>query len=56
MVYRQRDREKAIALAREYFALVKELRDRFPEMKEQYRAAHAELTGTESWARVFGID
>lgn len=56
VVYRQRDRDKAIELAREHFALVKELRERFGEMKEQYRAAHAELTGKESWARVFGID
>ncbi|MFT4127088.1 MAG: glycosyltransferase [Gordonia sp. (in: high G+C Gram-positive bacteria)] len=56
VVYRQRDREKMIALARESAALVRELNDKFPEMKQRYRAAHPELTGKESWARVFGID
>ena len=56
VVYRQRDRDKMIALARESAALVKEVKDRFPEMREAYRAAHADLTSKESWADVFGID
>ena len=55
VVYRQRDREKMIELAREHFALVKELQDKFPEMKQQYRSAHRDLTSKESWAGVFGI-
>ena len=56
VVYRQRDREKMIALAREHFALVKELQEKFDEMKRVYRAKHRELTSKESWADVFGID
>ncbi|MBD0022262.1 glycosyltransferase [Gordonia pseudamarae] len=56
VVYRQRDRDKMIALARESAALVKEVYDRFPEMREAYRGAHADLTSKESWADVFGID
>ncbi|GAB04483.1 glycosyltransferase [Gordonia amarae] len=56
VVYRQRDRDKMIALARESAALVKEVKDRFPEMRAAYRAAHADLTSKESWADVFGID
>lgn len=56
VVYRQRDRDKMIALARESAALVRELKERFPELKERYRAAHRDLTSEESWARVFGID
>ncbi|GAB18802.1 galactofuranosyltransferase [Gordonia effusa NBRC 100432] len=56
VVYRQRDRDKMIALARESAALIKELKARFPEMREQYRGAHDDLTSKESWARVFGID
>ncbi|AZG46857.1 glycosyltransferase [Gordonia insulae] len=56
VVYRQRDRDKMIALAKESAALVRELKDRFPAMRETYRAKHQELTSQESWARVFGID
>ena len=56
VVYRQRDRDKALALGKESAALVRELRERFPEMKQKYRDAHADLTSKESWANVFGID
>lgn len=56
VVYRQRDRDKMIALAKESAALVRELNARFPEMRELYRGKHKELTSRESWARVFGID
>ncbi|GAA3036162.1 glycosyltransferase [Gordonia defluvii] len=56
VVYRQRDRDKALALGKESAALVRELRERFPEMKQKYRDAHADLTSRESWANVFGID
>ena len=56
VVYRQRDRDKMIALARESAALVRELNEKFPEMQRAYRAKHEELTSKESWARVFGID
>ncbi|GAB39472.1 MULTISPECIES: glycosyltransferase [Gordonia] len=56
VVYRQRDRDKMIALARESAALVRELNERFPEMAQRYRAAHQDLTSKESWAGVFGIE
>ncbi len=56
VVYRQRDRATMIALAKESATLVRELRNRFPEMRAHYRASHTELTSKESWARVFGID
>ena len=56
VVYRQRDREKMRALGEESAKLLKELRDRFDEMRGEYRAAHAELTSKESWSDVFGID
>jgi galactofuranosylgalactofuranosylrhamnosyl-N-acetylglucosaminyl-diphospho-decaprenol beta-1,5/1,6-galactofuranosyltransferase len=56
VVYRQRDRDKMIALAKESAALVRELKVRFPELRETYRSAQADLTSKESWERVFGID
>ncbi len=56
VVYRQRDRDKMIALARESAALIRELNEKFPEMKRRYRDSHQELTSKESWASVFGID
>lgn len=56
MVYRQRDRDKMVALAKESAALVRELKARFPEMRETYRSAQADLVSKESWERVFGID
>ena len=56
VVYRQRDRDKMVALARESAALVRELKARFPEMRETYRSAQADLVSKESWERVFGID
>ncbi|MFT3660511.1 MAG: glycosyltransferase [Gordonia sp. (in: high G+C Gram-positive bacteria)] len=56
VVYRQRDREKMLRLGAESARLQKELRQRFDEMRAQYRAAHEELASEESWARVYGID
>ncbi|GAC70982.1 glycosyltransferase [Gordonia soli] len=56
VVYRQRDRDTMLALGRESAELVRELKRRFPELRTQYRDAHADLTSKESWARVFGID
>ncbi|GAA4742889.1 glycosyltransferase [Gordonia alkaliphila] len=56
VVYRQRDRDKMLELAKESAQLQKQLRDRFDEMRAQYRAAHEELGSKESWARVYGID
>ncbi|MFZ2511763.1 MAG: glycosyltransferase [Gordonia sp. (in: high G+C Gram-positive bacteria)] len=56
VVYRQRDRAKMIALAKESAQLQRELRERFDEMRAKYRAAHEELASKESWAHVYGID
>ncbi|GAA2389930.1 glycosyltransferase [Gordonia cholesterolivorans] len=56
VVYRQRDRDKMLSLARESAALVKRLRDEFDAKRDEYRAAHDDLVSKESWARVFGID
>ena len=56
VVYRKRDRDTMIALGRESADLVKELRDRFDDMRVEYRNAHDDLVSKESWARVFGID
>jgi len=56
VVYRQRDREKMIALGKESIRLQRQLRERFDEMRGQYRDAHEELVSKESWAHVFGID
>ncbi|WP_132992765.1 glycosyltransferase [Gordonia zhaorongruii] len=56
VVYRKRDREKMLALGRESAALVRELRERFDDMRVEYRDAHDDLASKESWARVFGID
>ncbi|MGB3304303.1 glycosyltransferase [Gordonia sp. (in: high G+C Gram-positive bacteria)] len=55
VVYRQRDRDKMIALGKESAALVKQLRDGFDAKRVEYRAAHDDLVSKESWARVFGI-
>lgn len=56
VVYRQRDRDKMLALGKESARLQKELRERFDEMRGKYRAAHEELASKESWAHVYGID
>ena len=53
MVYRQRDRAKAVELLRESRLLQRQLKERFDEMRGEYRAAHQELTSAESWQRVF---
>lgn len=56
VVYRKRDPRQAYGLLREALRLRKELAERLPEMRQRYRAAHAELTGTTAWEKVFGID
>lgn len=53
VVYRQRDRAQAKALLQESRALQKEVKQRFGEMRERYRAAHSELTSREAWGKVF---
>ncbi|MFD6352996.1 glycosyltransferase [Nocardia tengchongensis] len=56
VVYRKRDPRKAKELFTEAMRLRKELAERFPEVREQYRRAHAQLTSKAAWENVFGID
>ncbi|WP_216902666.1 glycosyltransferase [Nocardia alni] len=55
VVYRKRDPRKALELFKEAMRLRKELAERFPEVRERYRAAHAGLTSTAAWENAFGI-
>ncbi|MBJ8346253.1 glycosyltransferase [Antrihabitans sp. YC2-6] len=56
VVYRKRDPRKAKELLDEAMRLRRELARRFPELKAEYQAAHAELTSKARWERVFGIE
>src|SRR5690606_13434919 len=56
VVYRKRDPRQALALFKEAMRLRKELAERFPELRERYRAAHPRLTSTAAWENVFGIE
>ena len=42
-------------LLKEALRLRKELTARYPEMQRRYRAAHAELTSTAAWEKIFGL-
>ena len=53
VVYRKRDREIARELATESMRLQKEVRDRFDEMRDRYRASYDMLTSRESWKQIF---
>ncbi|MBY8863991.1 glycosyltransferase [Nocardia sp. CA2R105] len=55
VVYRKRDPRKALELFKEAMRLRRELAERFPEVRNQYRAAHAKLTSTAAWEDAFGI-
>jgi galactofuranosylgalactofuranosylrhamnosyl-N-acetylglucosaminyl-diphospho-decaprenol beta-1,5/1,6-galactofuranosyltransferase len=55
VVYRKRDPRQAFALFTEAMRLRRELAERFPEVRKQYRAAHATLTSTAAWEDAFGI-
>ncbi|MGF6881650.1 galactofuranosylgalactofuranosylrhamnosyl-N-acetylglucosaminyl-diphospho-decaprenol beta-1,5/1,6-galactofuranosyltransferase [Nocardia sp. GAS34] len=55
VVYRKRDPRQALALFKEAMRLRRELAERFPEVRKQYRAAHAKLTSTAAWEQAFGI-
>lgn len=56
VVYRKRDPRKAMELFKEAMRLRKELAERFPQVREEYRKAHPWLTSTSAWENVFGID
>ncbi|MEU0540680.1 glycosyltransferase [Nocardia sp. NPDC005978] len=56
VVYRKRDPRQAAELFKESMRLRKELAERFPEVREQYRAAHSHLTSKAAWENIFGID
>jgi galactofuranosylgalactofuranosylrhamnosyl-N-acetylglucosaminyl-diphospho-decaprenol beta-1,5/1,6-galactofuranosyltransferase len=50
---RRRDPAAFRALARRSIELNREIRRRFPEMSEQYRAAYGDLTSRENWRAAF---
>lgn len=53
VVYRKRDLAQAKALLKEADALRNEVRERFAEMQQAYRAAHPQLVSKEAWAQIF---
>ena len=53
VVYRQRDRDKMVALMRESLAVHREVDRRFAEMRERYRAAYTDLTSRQAWSQIF---
>ena len=53
VVYRKRDRDQMLALAKESATLQKQVLDRFADMRERYQAAHAELSSMEAWKQIF---
>ncbi len=53
VVYRKRDPRIAKELLAEALRLRRELARRFPDLKSEYRAAHAELSSRKRWADVF---
>ncbi|RVW00104.1 glycosyltransferase [Rhodococcus spongiicola] len=55
VVYRKRDPRIAARLLSESLRLRRELAERFPDLRREYRAAVPELTSKERWERVFGI-
>ncbi|WP_174557095.1 glycosyltransferase [Nocardia jejuensis] len=56
VVYRKRDPRQAMELFKEAMRLRKELAERFPEVREQYRRAHSHLTSKAAWENIFGVD
>ncbi|AEX79809.1 putative glycosyltransferase [Corynebacterium diphtheriae HC03] len=53
VVYRKRDRAQAKELLQESYRLQKEVATNFDRLREEYRAAHKELTSREAWAKIF---
>ncbi|HEY5852567.1 MAG TPA: glycosyltransferase [Aldersonia sp.] len=53
VVFRKRSPRKAAELLREALRLRRELARRMPELRREYRAAHAELTSKQRWERAF---
>jgi galactofuranosylgalactofuranosylrhamnosyl-N-acetylglucosaminyl-diphospho-decaprenol beta-1,5/1,6-galactofuranosyltransferase len=53
---RHRDRATAKQLALRSLELNREIRRRFPELQEQYRAAWDDLTSPAAWRTAFGLD
>ncbi|ERA49642.1 putative glycosyltransferase, partial [Corynebacterium diphtheriae DSM 43988] len=53
VVYRKRDRTQAKELLQESYRLQKEVAANFDRLREEYRAAHKELTSREAWAKIF---
>ncbi|MBC2681449.1 glycosyltransferase [Corynebacterium anserum] len=53
VVYRKRDRDQALALAKESAALQKKVLEKFAEMRDRYQAAAPELASREAWKQIF---
>jgi galactofuranosylgalactofuranosylrhamnosyl-N-acetylglucosaminyl-diphospho-decaprenol beta-1,5/1,6-galactofuranosyltransferase len=53
---RQRDKARALELAKRGLSAIRRLRSEGPAVAEQYRAAVPELTSRANWARLYGID
>ncbi|RNE49995.1 glycosyltransferase [Corynebacterium alimapuense] len=53
VAYRKRDRDLAKDLAKQTWALQKEVAERFDDLRDQYRAALPTLTSRESWGEIF---
>jgi galactofuranosylgalactofuranosylrhamnosyl-N-acetylglucosaminyl-diphospho-decaprenol beta-1,5/1,6-galactofuranosyltransferase len=53
VTFRHRDPAQFRELARRSVQLNREIRRRFPQLMEQYRAASGDLTSRENWEKVF---
>ena len=54
VTFRHRDPATAKRLGKRSLELNREIRRRFPELQQQYRAAWDELTSKEAWRTTFG--
>lgn len=53
VAFRKRDKQLADDLVRQQKALSEEIKERWPELKRQYRDAIPELTSHENWGKIF---
>ena len=53
VAFRKRDKQLADTLVAEQKQLRAEIKERWPELKRQYRDARGELSSHEAWGRIF---
>ena len=53
VAFRKRDKKLADDLMREQKELRAQIKERWPELKKQYRDARGELTSHENWGKIF---